>query len=166
MSRLKKTISVISFALLFAWNFGLPAYSQERYTKTVEADFEDVFFDLKEQIIGLGLVIEHIGHIDKMLNRTALVVKGSDDLGDNTYKHAKYLQFCSATLTHEAIGIEPANISICPFVLYIYEHLKTPGKVTLGYRNPDFGMQNLSEPISIKIHSFLKQIVDNTITDY
>jgi hypothetical protein len=166
MNLLRHAIIYVSFTILLLLNIGLPAHSQERYTKTIEADFEDVFFDLKEQVIGLGLRIEHIGHIDKMLERTALAVTGSEDLGDNTYKHAKYLQFCSARLTHEAIGKDPANLSICPFVLYIYEHARTPGNVTVGYRNPDFGIRNQSDPLSTKIHTFLKQIVDNTIADY
>ena len=153
-------ISILSFA------YGLPALSQERYTRTVEAEFDDVFFDLKEQIIGLGLVIEHIGHIDKMLERTALVVTGSKDMGDNAYMQAKYLQFCSASLTHETIGKDPANISICPYVLYIYEHIKTPGMVVVGYRNPDFGIQNQTDPIAVKIHAFLRQIIDASVADY
>jgi hypothetical protein len=141
MNLLRHAIIYVSFTILLLLNFGLPAHSQERYTKTIEADFEDVFFDLKEQVIGLGLGVEHIGHIDKMLERTALAVTGSEDLGDNTYKHAKYLQFCSARLTHEAIGKDPANLSICPFVLYIYEHARTPGNVTVGYRNPDLAFE-------------------------
>ena len=166
MNHSTNTIITIAFSIMLFFSFGLPAHAQDKYTQTVEADFDDVLFDLKQQIIGLGLVIEHIGHIDKMLERTALAVTGSEDLGDNTYEHAKYLQFCSATLTHQAVSEDPANIAICPFVLYIYEHARTPGNITVGYRNPDFSISDQPKAISIKIHTYLKQIVDNTVADY
>ncbi len=144
----------------------LSASSQARYTMTVEAEFDDVFFDLKEQIIGKGLVVEHIGHVGKMLERTSVAVIGSNNNHIKTYKFAKYLQFCSATLTHHASGKDAANLSICPFVLYAYETTKQPGKVTIGYRNPDFGDMDQSDPLFTKIHAFLKQLVDDIVADY
>jgi hypothetical protein len=157
---------LIFLSILMLVIFLRPALSQPRYTKTVEAEFEDVFFDLQEAIINTGLGIEHIGHVGKMLDRTAIAVTGTDDKSEQTYKFAKYLQFCSAKLTYKATSQNPANLSFCPFVLYAYETVKDPGRVTVGYRNPDIGDLSQSDPLSIEIHGLLKQLVDTTVADY
>ena len=162
---MKIPLTIVFFALITA-ALVATGHSQSRYVKTVEAEFDDVFFDLKEAVIGSGLVIEHIGHVGKMLERTASAVTGNGDKDMQTYKFAKYLQFCSATITHKATGLDPANLSICPFLLYAFETTKDPGKVSVGYRNPDFGNLSPNDPINIEVHQLLKKFVDTAIADY
>jgi hypothetical protein len=161
-SILISVIALISASICIA----TPAHSQSRYTKSVEADFEDVFFDLQQAVIGMGLVVEHVGHVGKMLERTAATITGSTDNNLLSYKYAKYLQFCSSKLTHKATRLDPANLSMCPFILYAYETVKSPGQVIVGYRNPDFGVIKQTDPIGIEVHDLLKQLVDNTVADY
>ncbi len=57
-----------------------------RYIKTVEADFEDVLTDLQDTIINKGLVIDYVGNVDNMLERTAKAV-GSSMSTENTLVH-------------------------------------------------------------------------------
>ncbi len=162
MTRLLAAIT-LSIAL---YSFSTPAFSETRYIKTVEGEFEDVFFDLQDNIINLGLVIERTGDIGQMLERTAKAVTGSE-AGDNaTYAHAKYLLFCSSKLTFKSTTADPRNISICPFIVYAYETRANAGKVSLGYRNPDLGTLDKKDPISVEIHEFLKALIDTTIADY
>lgn len=155
---------ILSILMLAMW--GQQASSQPRYTKTVEADFEDVFFDLQESVINSGLGVEYVGHVGKMLDRTSLAVTGSDDKSKQTYKFAKYMQFCSAKLTYKATSRDPGNLSFCPFVLYAYETTSEPGRVTVGYRNPDIGDLDAADPLSMEIHDLLKKLVDTTVADY
>ncbi len=134
-----------------------------RYTKTVEAEFEDVMFDMKDAIVNLGLVLEHSGNISTMLERTAVAVTGAQT---ETYSNAQYILFCSAKLTHTATMADPRNISICPFIIYAYESKATPGKTTVGYRNPDLGELPKDDPLYIEIHAYLKALIDSTVDGY
>ena len=155
--------------IMFILIFGLSAQisqARSKYIKTVEADFEEVFFDLQEAVIGRGLVIEHVGHVGKMLIRTSQAVTGSTDIEKQTYNFAKYLQFCSSRLTHKATNIDPSNLSMCPFILFAYETVEHPGQVSVGYHNPDFGNLDTNDPLSVEIHSLLKLLVDNTVADH
>ncbi len=70
---------------------------------TAEAEFDDIFFDLKEQIIGKGLVVEHIGHVGKMLEHTPVAVIGS-------YNNPERLQLAIATRISE-IWTNPIHFS-------------------------------------------------------
>ena len=46
--------------------------------KTVKGDFDEVFGDLQDAVINRGLVIDYVGDVGKMLERTADAAKGSD----------------------------------------------------------------------------------------
>ena len=142
------------------------SFSADRYIKTVEGDFEDVMFDLQDAIVNEGLVIERTGDIGEMLERTANAVEGAKSGEDKTFTNAKYLLFCSARLTHKATALDPRNISMCPFIVYAYDNPKSPGKVSLGYRNPDFGNLPASDPIVVEVHAYLKAMIDTATEGY
>lgn len=161
-----KRFVLILTTLTFAIGMVQSASAEPRYIKTVEAEFEDIWFDLKDAIINAGLVIEHVGHVGKMLERTAEVVSDPDNKSQPTYSQAKYLQFCSSKLTHQATGADPRNLSVCPFIIYAFEARQSPGKVSVGYRNPDFGDLDNTAPLKVETHQFLKKLVDSTIADY
>lgn len=146
-----------------------PGLSQEttaiQHTKTVSADFEDLFADLQDAIINKGLVIDFIGNVDEMLLRTSNAADSVTPSGQKSpYLHAKHLQFCSSRLTHMAVSADPINLAICPYIIFIYETHANPGKVTLGFRPPIFGPSKRSAKIKLEILKFLQDIVDEAIS--
>jgi hypothetical protein len=103
---------------------------------SVVGDFEDVVFDLENAIIDEGLVVDYRGQVNEMLERTSEVVGMTSDGEKSPYLEAMYMHFCSAILSHEAMDADPANLSICPYVVFAYETRKEPGVVHVGYRRP------------------------------
>lgn len=105
-------------------------------TFTTEAPFAEVIADLEDAVVNRGYVVDYHGHIGDMLARTAGDIAGAKPL----YKAAEILQFCSATISRKAMEADIANIAYCPYVLFAYESVEDPGKVTLGFRRlPDGG---------------------------
>lgn len=156
----------LAIACLFSLALLAPAGAQTSeenpHAKTIKASFEDVMLELQDAVIGRGLVIDYTGHVDKMLERTAdaagsVTAEGSP----SPYLNAKYIQFCSAKLTHEAVSANPQNLSICPYLVFVYETKAEPGTVHVGYRQPVFGPSKASKGISEKINAFLQEIVDD-----
>ncbi|PCJ96166.1 MAG: DUF302 domain-containing protein [Hyphomicrobiales bacterium] len=148
---------------LLALSLGLcaPAMAEERdgyVSYTIEADFEDVYFDLQDAIITQGLVVDHIGNVDDMLARTSDTVGGS-----SPYLHAKYLQFCSATLTHEAVQADPNNLAVCPYVVFAYETSSNPGTVVTGYRIPTLGSSPETVAVFAKVRALMDSIVQEAV---
>ena len=110
-------------------------FTPRHYTRA--GTFEDVLQDLKDAVINRGLVIDYVGHVDKMLNRTSAAASSVTESGSKSpYLNAKYLQFCSAKLTHASVSANPFNLSICPYVVFIFEAKTDPGKIIVGYRRP------------------------------
>lgn len=97
----------------------------------VEAEFEDVRFDLENAIVNRGLVIDYVSHIGDMLNRTAKDVGG----GKQIYMQAQSMLFCSADLSRKAMEADAINIAYCPYAVFVFEQPDKPGTVTVGYRN-------------------------------
>lgn len=160
-----RPLAIITFFLLLT-GFTTQVSADTRYIKTVEGEFEDVFFDLQDNIINLGLVVERTGDIAQMLERTSKAVTGTDSDNSAAYANAKYLLFCSSKLTFKATKADPRNLSLCPFIVYAYETGNKPGEVSLGYRNPDLGSLDKSDPLSIEIHAFLRSLIDTTVEGY
>ena len=100
-------------------------------TYQVEADFEDVRFDLENAIVNRGLVIDYVSHIGDMLNRTAKDVGGEKQV----YAQAQSMLFCSANLSRKAMEADAMNIAYCPYAIFVYEQADKPGTVTVGFRN-------------------------------
>ena len=121
--------------------------------------FSDVFQDLKDAVINRGLVIDYTGHVDKMLERTAKSAGSVTESGDKSpYLHAKYVQFCSAKLTHESVSANPYNLAICPYIVFIFETKAEPGKIVVGYRKPQPGPSRLSKKAFAKVTKLLAEI--------
>ena len=137
-----------------------PGY--KHYSK--KGAFEDVFQDLKDVIINRGLVIDYVGHIDTMLKRTAKAAGSVTDSGQaSPYVNAKYLHFCSAKLTHNAVSANPFNLAICPYVVFIFEAQAEPGKVVVGYRRPLPGPSKRSREAFAAIEKLLDGIVKEAV---
>jgi uncharacterized protein (DUF302 family) len=132
---------------------------------TIEAPFEEVFQDLRDAIINRGLQIDYTGHVDKMLERTSQVAGSVTETGAKSpYLSAKYIQFCSAKLTHESVSANPYNLAICPYVVFIFEARAQPGTVIVGYREPAPGPSKRSKDAFAKIDKLLNDIITEATT--
>ena len=92
--------------------------------------YQDVVDELKLAIEQRGLVVDHTSHIGAMLERTGRDVGSARRI----YLGAQAFSFCSAALSRKTMEADPANIAFCPYVLVVYETLKTPGIVNVSYR--------------------------------
>ncbi len=142
-------------ALLFS---PLTAMSAEpgNNIKIVEADFAQVFQDLQDEVINKGLVIDYIGHVDTMLERTSEASGASE----SPYLHAKYFQFCSSALTHEAVAADSQNLAMCPYLVFAYETKAKTGNVSVGFRDPTLTSSEKSQAVAAKIRNLLQGIVE------
>ncbi|MGE0766425.1 MAG: hypothetical protein AB7L90_08175 [Hyphomicrobiaceae bacterium] len=100
---------------------------------TKAGKFENVRDDAKDAIIGRGFVIDHVGRLDDMLERTAEAIGNA---AQSPYKNAVYFQFCPAKLTHEAVSATPFAIANCPIAIFVFEAAVEPGRIQVGYRLP------------------------------
>jgi hypothetical protein len=121
-------------------------------------EFESVLFELNNAIVDHGLVVDRTGHLQTMLERTSEAV-GSK----SPYIEAKYLQFCSAKLTHGAVSANPFNIAICPYVVFIFELKSDPGKIHVGYRRPIAGPSKPTRKAIAKVEALLDEIAKEAI---
>jgi hypothetical protein len=129
-----------------------------------EGKFDDVLFDLNNAIVERGLVIDYIGHLQTMLERTSETVGSVTAKGSKTpYIQAKFLQFCSAGLTHEVISANPLNIAICPYVVFIFELKTDPGKIHVGFRRPIAGPSKLTRKAVAKVEALIEEIVEEAV---
>lgn len=113
-----------------------PALSEEHaiVKYEVQGSFENVIADVEDAIVNKGYVIDNKSFIGDMLKRTGQDV-GSDK---QLFVDAQILQFCSATLSRDAMETDIDNIAYCPYGVFAYEAQGKPGTVVVGYRHlPD-----------------------------
>lgn len=149
------TFSIICFA-----NHARAASAAGYKSYVTTGDFEDVLFELNNAIIDRGLTVDYTGHLRSMLERTSDTVSTGTPAGEKTpYVEAKYLQFCSAKLTHEAVRVDPINIvRLCPYVVFIFELKSEPGKINVGYRRPVPGPSKPTQEAFAKVEALLDGI--------
>jgi uncharacterized protein (DUF302 family) len=94
--------------------------------------FEDARDDLRLAIEGRGLVIDYESFVNRMLERTGKDVGSSRKL----YADAQAFVFCSAALSRKTMEADPANISLCPYTIVVYEAAGKPGTVHVSYKRP------------------------------
>jgi uncharacterized protein (DUF302 family) len=92
--------------------------------------FDDINESVRMAIADGGMIVSGTLHISNMLNRTG------KDIGSNKniFKKAEAVEFCSALISHKMAAVHPANVSMCPFTVAIYELNNEPGVVYLSYR--------------------------------
>ncbi len=131
---------------------------------STKAGFDTVLFELKNAIIDRGLVVDYEGHLQKMLERTSEAAGSVTAQGSKSpYLHAKFLQFCSAKLTHEVVSKNPSNIAICPYVVFVYEVRGKPGVIHVGYRKPISDRSVISRKALAKVEALLDEIIADAI---
>jgi len=120
-------ICVISVATFHSSN----ALADEvTYTRTIQADIEDIRVDVENAISNRAFVIDFHAKVGDMLNRTAADVGSETDI----YLHADSWQFCSAVLSRKMMEADPLNIAFCPYVIFAYTTTKNPSEVVVGFR--------------------------------
>ncbi len=153
---------VIAGAYLAGDASAATAAGYKSYIKT--GTYEDVLFELNSAIIDRGLVVDYTGHLQTMLERTSEAVGSVTPGGSKTpYIEAKYLQFCSAKLTHGVVSANPLNIAICPYVVFIFELKSDPGKIHVGYRRPIAGPSKVSRKAIAKVEALLDEITKQAV---
>jgi hypothetical protein len=126
---------------------------------TKKAKYEDVRDDLKDAIINKGFVIDYVGQFNAMLERTAADTGSVTPLGAKSpYKHAEYVQFCPAKLTHEAVSATPFAIANCPIAVFVYEVAAAPGLIHVGYRLPVATPSKIMRQVDAKLIAVLDEI--------
>lgn len=114
----------------------------ETITYTVEEDIEDVLFAVESEIIGRGLKIDTVNHVGAMLDRTALDVGASEKI----FFRAEVFNFCSAVISRKVMEVDPANLSFCPYGIFIYTTPDALNMTTVGHDvYPDGEMQLVQE---------------------
>ncbi len=152
-------VAAAGFSIASAAEHSTTGYS----IKKVEAEFDDVFSELQDVVVNKGLVIDLVGHVDKMLMRTAEAAGSVTEEGSKSpYINAKYVLFCSAKLTQSAVSASAENLGICPYIVFAYEAKAEPGVARIGYRLPILGKSRTSKRISAEITEFLQSILDDT----
>jgi len=119
---------------------------------SVEEDIDDILFAVENEIIGRGLVIDHISHVGDMLVRTQMDVGATKTI----YRKAEVITFCSATLSREMMEINPANLTFCPYKIFVYATIDQPDVTHIGHDTfPEGEMK--------KVEAFLSEIVKDAI---
>ena len=126
--------------LLFAY-LGTPVYARTTAPAArtayvvyqINGNYADVLEDLRQAIIGRGMVIGAVSHVVEMLERT-----GKDlGQGKTIYANGEVELFCSAVLSRKAMEKDVRNIVFCPYGIAVWTELAKPGKVFVGYRRAD-----------------------------
>lgn len=136
-----------------------PAAAQELRTFTAKASYDDVRFELSNAITGRGLVVDFNGNVGRMLERTGADVGSTKPL----YKQAEYFSFCSAKLSRDMMEADPANVGLCPYVIFVYETVAKPGEVVVGYRGLPRGVNPVSQKALDEIDKLLAAIAQAAV---
>lgn len=85
------------------------------------------------------------------------------DVGSNApvYIKAEYFTFCSAKLSRQMMEADPANMSNCPYVVFIYQRAATVKEVNVGYRKlkPEGRGKKALEEINVMLDRIAKAAV-------
>ncbi|MEW6133448.1 MAG: DUF302 domain-containing protein [Pseudomonadota bacterium] len=109
------------------------AHAADNYVVVFKAQgsYTDVRDFIRMGIESEGLVINNVGHIADMLERTG------KDLGAtrHVYDHGEQFEFCSATLSRAMMEVDPHAIALCPFIISVYQ-MSGDSTVYVSYRKP------------------------------
>lgn len=161
MPRRSTKAILMGFGLLAASALAAPLAAAELGYRTFSkaAPFEEVVDNLKDAIVKRGFVIDYVGQLNAMLERTAKDTGTVTPGGKKSpYKNAQFLQFCPSQLTHEAVNASALAIANCPIAVFVYETNYEPGKVHVGYRMPVASPSKRVNEINVKIAETLREI--------
>lgn len=106
-------------------------------THSKSGAFDVVLEDLKDVIVKRGFVVDYVGQLNAMLERTAADTETVTSSGiKSPFRNAVFVQFCPAKLTHEAVNASTLAVANCPVAIHVFETSAEPGKINVGYRLP------------------------------
>ncbi len=152
-----KRFPAVLGSLIALFFLATPAAANKLALKTysVQGNYAEVVQDVESGIMDAGLNIDYRGHIATMLERTGKDIGATKKI----YKGAEFLQFCSARLSRDMMEADPANMGVCPYIIFVYETTANPGTVTVGYRRPLGAAGEASQKALAKIEALLDGIV-------
>jgi uncharacterized protein (DUF302 family) len=118
------------------------------------ARYQDVREDLLMAIEAQGYVVGAIGDLGSMLSRSA-----ADFSIKPVYLSAEYFNFCPTTIAHELMTADPTNLAYCPFQMFLYETVATPGTIVVGYRHPGIDGNAATRAILAKAERVFADII-------
>ncbi len=163
MLRLLQSAILASLATLLAL---APIQAQELVLDTddrriyaIEGEFEFYREMLESAITDEGMVINAVGRIAEMLDRT-----GTDlGLGERVYLNGESLEFCSALLSRRMMEADPHSIVFCPYVIAIYERADEPGTIYLGYQRVPIVGDEATRKALQDVEDLLDRVVNNAM---
>lgn len=133
--------------------------TEERVVYSIEGEFDFYFEMVQDAIASEGLVINNMGYIADMLDRTA-----GHEKGEGIYLNGMSVDFCSATYSRATMEADPHNIAFCPYVIAVYELSDEPGTVYMGYqRVPEIGDADSEEALR-DVNALVERIVQNALS--
>lgn len=119
--------------------------------------FDEVDESVRMAVADGGMIVSGTLHVSEMLNRTG------KDIGfdKNIFKRSEAVEFCSALISHKMAAVHPANISMCPFTIAIYELNEEPDVIYLAYRR--IKLLGDGKKVEDDIIALLQGIVDESV---
>ncbi|WP_019626064.1 DUF302 domain-containing protein [Thioalkalivibrio sp. ALJT] len=132
--------------------------TDERVIFKTEGEFDFYFEMVEEAIASEGLVINNVGHIANMLDRT-----GGHEKGEGIYLNGRSVDFCSATFSRATMEADPHNMLFCPYIITVYELSAEPGTIYMGYTPvPEIGDEESKQSLR-DVNQLVERIVKEAL---
>jgi uncharacterized protein (DUF302 family) len=152
-------LCLLGLPIVSMGNVSAQEHEQALITRTKAAPFEDVKFELDNAITERGFVVDRVGDVAAMLDRTGADVGSTKKI----YLHAEYIAFCSAKLSRAMMEADPGNLAFCPFVVFLYERADKQGEIVVGTRPPPILGNAASRAALADVQVLLKGIVEAAV---
>jgi hypothetical protein len=136
-----------------------PAAADDFGPRISKTPFDDVRFELGNAILARGLSVHSEGNFARMLARTGVDVGSTKPV----YKHAEFVEICSARYARMMVEIDPGLISNCPFQLYVFESVDRPGETVVGFRRLTPGTSPATQTAIAAVEAMLDGIVADAV---
>ncbi|MFO7953231.1 DUF302 domain-containing protein [Thioalkalivibrio sp.] len=132
--------------------------TDERVIFKTEGEYDFYFEMVEEAIASEGLVINNVGHIADMLDRTA-----EQESGEGIFLNGRSVDFCSASYSRATMEADPHNMLFCPYIITVYELADEPGTVYMGYTPvPEVGDEESKESLR-NVNDLVERIIKEAL---
>ncbi len=132
--------------------------TDERRIYAIDGEFGFYREMVESAITDQGLVVNYVGHIATMLDRT-----GGVEPGAGLYRNGESLEFCSATYSRRMMEADPHSIVFCPYVIAVYELTAEPGTIHIGYQRVPIIGDAASQQALQDVEDLIERIIDNAM---
>lgn len=148
-----------AFALVMPAAANQPATEKPFEIRETKGEFDDVVQDIKDSIVDRGFVIDYVGDVGRLLQRTAKDV----GLDGAPYDAAQYVQFCPAKITNQMMTADPRHLANCPITVFAYQETGKAGVVQVGYRLPLKSENATVKKANAELVTILRGIVEDAM---